>query len=160
MKRWRVSKREPDPAATLMTASSPVTARLVIPSDPHRIAEADEFLEGTLREHGVPDSLVTDLAIAATELVNNAIIHGNKENLSKTVTLTVTISGDEVEIRVADQGDGFHPNEVPSPLAEENLLKEVGRGIFIVRSLMDEVEYEQVPGKGSVVVARKSLTSE
>jgi serine/threonine-protein kinase RsbW len=143
-----------------MTTTPPESARLVIPSDPHRIAEADEFLEQTLRSHGVSDSLVTDMAIATTELVNNAIIHGNKEDQSKTVTLTITVAEKEVIIRVADQGTGFKAETVPDPLAKENLLKEVGRGIFIVRSLMDEVRYEQAPDAGNVVVARKSLTPE
>ncbi len=143
-----------------MVDSSAESVRLVIPSDPHRIAEADEFLERHLRERGVPESLVTDLAIAATELVNNAIVHGNKQDLSKTVTLSVLLTSTDVEIRVTDQGEIFDPKAVPDPLAEENLLKEVGRGIFIVRSLMDSVEYERGPDGGNVVVVRKSLTSE
>ena len=143
-----------------MPDSPPETASLVIPSDPHRITDVDEFLEATLRGHGIPESLATDIAIATTELVNNAIIHGNKEDLSKTVTLTVAVTADEITVRVADQGEGFRPEEVPDPLAEENLLKEVGRGIFIVRSLVDEVSYEQLQGKGNVVIARKSLTTE
>jgi serine/threonine-protein kinase RsbW len=141
-----------------MADSPSQTARLEIPSDTHRIAEADEFLESTLRQHGVSESLVTDMAIATTELVNNAIIHGNKEDISKTVTLSIKVSAVEVEIRVADQGDGFRPEEVADPLAEENLLKEVGRGIFIVRSLMDDVQFEQNPGHGNVVILRKNLT--
>ncbi|HEX9750137.1 MAG TPA: ATP-binding protein [candidate division Zixibacteria bacterium] len=138
------------------------TARLVIPSDPHRVTEADEFLELALRKHGVPDSIVTDLAIVATELVNNAIMHGNRQNIDKMVTLTVQFSGDIVEIRVADQSDDgpFDPSTLPDPLAEENLLKEVGRGVFIVRSLMDEVTFEKGPTGGTVVVVRKSVKSE
>lgn len=143
-----------------MVDSSADSARLVIPSDPHRIAEADEFLERHLRERGVSETLVTDLAIAATELVNNAIVHGNKQDLSKIVTLSIHMSSTEIEIRVTDQGEIFDPEAIPDPLAEENLLKEVGRGLFIVRSLMDSVEYGRDPNGGNVVVARKKLTSE
>lgn len=139
------------------TSSDP--SRLVIPSDPHRIAEADEFLETVLRRHGLAEALVTDLAIATTELVNNAIVHGNKGNREKTVTLEVRFTKDDVTIRVSDQGDGFDPARIPDPLAEENLLREVGRGVFIVRSLMDDVRYERGPGGGTVVVARKSLSA-
>ncbi|MBI3873148.1 MAG: ATP-binding protein [candidate division Zixibacteria bacterium] len=140
-----------------MTPAPHDAARLVIPSDPERIAEADEFLETTLRRHAVPESLVTDLAIVATELVNNAIVHGNRSDVRKTVSLTIQFTGRDVLIRVADQGTGFDPAAIPDPLAEENLLREVGRGVFIVRSLMDEVRYEQDPGGGTVVVVRKSL---
>ena len=132
---------------------------LVIPSEPKRIAEADEFVEKSLRDHGVPEALVSDLAIATTELINNAIIHGNRKDASKTVTLSLQFTPKDVTIRVQDQGNGFEPDQVPDPLAEENLLKEVGRGIFIVRSLMDDLRFERTPEGGMVVVLRKSLDS-
>jgi len=133
--------------------------RLVIPSEPKRIAEADEFVETALRDHHVPESLISDLAIATTELVNNAIIHGNRKDVSKTVTLSLQFTSKDVTIRVQDQGNGFEPDRIPDPLAEENLLKEVGRGIFIVRSLMDDLTFERAPEGGMVVVLRKSLDS-
>jgi|CXWL01.1.fsa_nt_gi serine/threonine-protein kinase RsbW len=142
-----------------MTSPPQGSERLVLPSDPDRIGEADEFLENVLHRHGVSDSLVTDLAIATTELVNNAIVHGNKSDSSKTVSLEISFADGDVVIRVSDQGAGFDPATIPDPLAEENLLREVGRGVFIVRSLMDEIRYERGPGGGTMVVARKSLTS-
>jgi serine/threonine-protein kinase RsbW len=135
------------------------TVRLVIPSEPKRITEVDEFVETALREHGVRESLVSDLAIATTELVNNAIIHGNRKDASKNVMLSLQFSANDVTIRVEDQGNGFDPDRVPDPLAQENLLKEVGRGIFIVRSLMDELKFERQAGGGMAVVLRKSLDS-
>lgn len=142
-----------------MTPAPSNSARLVITSDPHRISEADEFLEATLRGHGVPESMVTDVAIASTELINNAIVHGNKSNPNKTVTIEVLFTDSDLTVRVSDQGEGFNPQEIPDPLAEENLLREVGRGVFIVRSLMDELRYEPGPEGGTVVVARKNLSS-
>lgn len=142
-----------------MTPAPSNSARLVISSDPHRISEADEFLEATLRAHGVPESMVTDVAIASTELINNAIVHGNKSNPDKTVTIEVSFTSTDLTVRVGDQGEGFNPQEIPDPLAEENLLREVGRGVFIVRSLMDELRYEPGPEGGTVVVARKNLSS-
>lgn len=142
-----------------MTPAPSNSARLVIPSDPHRIGEADEFLENALRVHKVPESMVTDVAIASTELINNAIVHGNKSNPDKTVTIEVTFTQNDLTVRVTDQGEGFNPLEIPDPLAEENLLREVGRGVFIVRSLMDELWYEPAPGGGTMVVARKNLSS-
>lgn len=142
-----------------MNSPSRDSLRLVIPSEPKRIAEADEFIESALRERGVPETLISDLAIAATEMVNNAIIHGNKKDASKTVTIAMTFTSTEVEIRVEDQGNGFNPDAVPDPLAEENLLREVGRGIFIVRSLMDELRYERSATGGMAVVMRKTFTS-
>ena len=116
-------------------------------------------METTLRGHGVSESLVTDVAIASTELINNAIVHGNKSNPHKTVTIEIVFTDADVTVRVSDQGEGFNPQEIPDPLAEENLLREVGRGVFIVRSLMDELRYEAGPSGGTVVVARKNLSS-
>jgi serine/threonine-protein kinase RsbW len=142
-----------------MTPPSRESLRLVIPSEPKRIAEADEFVESALRERGVPETLISDLAIAATEMVNNAIIHGNKKDAAKNVTIAMAFTSNEVEIRVEDQGNGFNPNSVPDPLAEENLLREVGRGIFIVRSLMDDMSYERTAEGGMAVVMRKTFES-
>lgn len=140
-----------------MSRSSRDYIELVIPSEPGRIAEADEFLESALRSRGVPDAIVSDMAIATTELVNNAIIHGNKSDATKTVSLTLQFTQSDVTVRVIDQGAGFDPSQVADPLAQENLLREVGRGIFIARSLMDDVRYERNPGGGMAVIMRKSL---
>jgi len=142
-----------------MTPPTRDSLRLVIPSEPKRIAEADEFVESALRERGVPETLISDLAIAATEMVNNAIIHGNKKDAAKNVTIAMAFTSNEVEIRVEDQGNGFNPDSVPDPLAEENLLREVGRGIFIVRSLMDDMSYERTAEGGMAVVMRKTFES-
>lgn len=143
-----------------MSPSSRDSSRLVIPSEPARISEADEFIETALRAHSVPDELVSDLAIAATELVNNAILHGNKKDPAKSVTILMEFESGEVTIRVEDQGAGFDPGAVPDPLAQENLLREVGRGIFIVRSLMDNLTFERQPGGGMAVVLRKRYAPE
>ena len=140
-----------------MSRASRDYIELVIPSEPGRIAEADEFLESALRSRGVPDAIVSDMAIATTELVNNAIIHGNRSDATKTVSLTLQFTQSDVTVRVIDQGAGFDPSQVADPLAQENLLREVGRGIFIARSLMDDVRYERNPGGGMAVIMRKSL---
>jgi len=113
---------------------------ITIPSRTEFLATVDGFLENKLRELDVDPSIITDIAISASEVVNNAIIHGNKLDPAKSVTITVTCNDKVVRLMVTDQGGGFDPKKTPDPLAEENLLKEVGRGIFIVRSLMDTVD--------------------
>lgn len=82
------------------------------------------------------------LAIAVTEAVSNAIVHGNKQDQSKTVEVAFEIDRDRVRVLVRDQGEGFNPEEVRNPLDPENLLKESGRGIFILSALMDEVDFD------------------
>ncbi len=137
--------------------SSPKSYRLKIPSIPEKIAEVDEYLESTLKAAGIEKDTVADIAIAVTEVVNNAIDHGNAADPEKSVTLEMTISEKEIAISIADEGGGFNPEAVDDPLAKENLLKEVGRGIFIVRHLMDTVSIDSVPGQGTTVRITKAL---
>jgi serine/threonine-protein kinase RsbW len=97
------------------------------------------------------------MSVAVRESVVNAIKHGNRQDESKRVHLAFTLDTDELEVEVADEGDGFDPDAVPDPIAEENLLKTYGRGIFFMRSFMDTVSYSFPPGGGTVVRMTKKL---
>jgi serine/threonine-protein kinase RsbW len=127
-----------------------------VPSDPDYLTDVDAFLEGTLRGFGVEESAVADIAISVSELVNNAMVHGNKKVLDKRVTVTIGRKNGSIVITVRDEGTGFNPDTVDDPLADENLLKEVGRGLFIVRSLMDEVDVEPT-SDGTTITITKSV---
>jgi serine/threonine-protein kinase RsbW len=131
--------------------------RITIPSDPALIREVDEFVELRLREHNLSDTLIADIAICATEIVNNGINHGNKRDLNKTVTLELKFGPEQVVIVVTDQGGSFDPQRVEDPVDPRNLLREVGRGIFIVRHLMDTVEIGRAEGGGTVVTITKKI---
>ena len=127
-----------------------------VPSDPEYLTDVDAFLEGTLRGFGVEESAVADIAISVSELVNNAIVHGNRKAADKRVTVKITMKNRSITITVADEGGGFDPGTVADPLADANLLKEVGRGLFIVRSLMDDVEVKPSP-KGTTITITKEV---
>ena len=127
-----------------------------VPSSPEFLPDVDGFLEGTLRGYGVDESAVADIAISVSELVNNAIVHGNKVSPHKMVTVRISRARKTVTVSVSDEGGGFDPTDVPNPLADENLLHEVGRGLFIVRSLMDKVDV-QTTGTGTTVVITKAV---
>lgn len=127
-----------------------------IPSDPEYLADVDIFIEGILRGFGADESTIADIAISVSELVNNSITHGNKLSSDKLVTVTIGRNNSKIEISVTDQGTGFNPDEIDNPIAQENLLKEVGRGIFIIRSLMDSVEIEST-GKGTKTTIHKTI---
>jgi serine/threonine-protein kinase RsbW len=131
--------------------------RITIPSDPALIREVDDFVESKLREINLSDSVIADIAICATEVVNNGINHGNKQNLNKTVTLELKLDPEQVVISVTDQGDCFDPARVEDPVDPRNLLREVGRGIFIVKHLMDTVEFRRADGGGTVVTLTKKI---
>ena len=104
------------------------------------------------RLSGLDDDALHWVSVAVRESVVNAIKHGNQNDQAKRVV--VEFSGapaDQMTIRVRDQGEGFDPEEVANPLAPENILKASGRGIFLIRSFMDEVALERAPGGGMEV---------
>lgn len=100
--------------------------------------------------------------VAVRESVINAIKHGNRHDPSKTVELDFTTipaaEPTELRVRIRDHGQGFDPALLPDPLAPENMLKASGRGIFFMRSFMDEVRIEPAPGGGMTVFMRKRFT--
>lgn len=129
------------------------------PSSQEFLAAVDRFLELEMKKAGLGKDAVADVAISVTELVNNAILHGNRQDGKKTVTLELFHSPSEITIYVEDEGEGFDPEAVANPLEGENLLKEVGRGIFIARSLVDHLEFERGKRGGTRVkiVKKKSV---
>ena len=91
------------------------------------------------------------VSVAIRESVVNAIKHGNRGDADKRVAVEFLLHPGALEVTVQDEGTGFDPETVPNPLAEENLLKADGRGIFFMRSFMDEVSYA-FPARGGTVV--------
>ncbi len=129
---------------------------IIVPSSLEYLTDVDVFVEGVLRGYGADESIIADIAISVSELVNNAVNHGAKSDEAKLVKIEILRSNDSVSISVSDQGQGFSPDEIADPLADENLLKEVGRGIFIVRSLMDKVDIE-TGNTGTTITITKAI---
>ena len=100
---------------------------------------------------GFEDEATHYMSVAVRESVVNAIKHGNREDETKRVALEFVLHPKALEVQVLDQGVGFDPSGVPDPVLEENLLKADGRGIFFMRSFMDEVSYS-FPVKGGTLV--------
>jgi serine/threonine-protein kinase RsbW len=111
-------------------------------SDPKEIAKVEPFLQKINKATRMDDGTFYRLLVAGTEAINNGILHGNKSDPSKSVFATCTVDSRSLVLRVTDQGRGFKPEEVPDPLEEKNLLKTSGRGIFLMRSLMDKVAFK------------------
>ncbi len=128
-----------------------------IPSSQDYLSDVDNFVEGFLKKHKIDPSQIADIAISVTEMVINSIVHGNGSNPDKTVTVAVNMEDSTVKIVVSDEGSGFDPGVVESPIDEKNLMKEVGRGIFITKSLMDSVNFEPLPGGGTQVILKKQI---
>ncbi len=99
------------------------------------------------------------IGMSVRESVTNAIQHGNKLDQGKTVNVRFEVRTDRLSISVRDQGNGFNADEIPNPLEPENLLKPSGRGIFYIRTFMDEVEFRPLSQGGMEVYMMKKVSS-
>src|ERR1051326_3186953 len=95
------------------------------------------------------------ISLSVRESVINAIKHGNKLNSDKQVDVEFVIGEDEITIYVRDYGEGFDPESIPNPLDPTNLLNPSGRGIFYMRTFMDEVNFSNHPQGGTIVKMQK-----
>ncbi|MFP5288125.1 MAG: ATP-binding protein [Thermoanaerobaculia bacterium] len=114
-------------------------------------------LRDSLERLGVDEDTRHWVDVAVREAVANAIKHGNAQDPGKQVHVDLFRDGDEVVIRVEDEGVGFDPAQLQNPLAPENLLKPNGRGIFYMKSFMDDIHYGPRPGGGTIVTLRKKV---
>ena len=131
--------------------------RVTYPSLPETVADVDSYLDTKLRDAGFPEDLLADVAVSVSEVVNNAVIHGNREDAAKNVRIELEIKPDRVSISVQDEGEGFDPDALLDPVAQDNLMREVGRGLFIVRAYMDEVHLNKIDGGGLRITLVKVL---
>ena len=105
----------------------------------------------------VTSEIEVDIEVALREALLNAIIHGNREDPHKHAYVTISCGADgEVAMTIRDEGAGFDSSSVPDPTAPEHRMSTHGRGIYLMRALMDEVSFEE---GGTVVYMRKSPTS-
>ena len=123
----------------------PDTISITIPSELKELKHIEKLSVKVAKKTHLDEDQRDNLSIAVTEVVGNAIVHGNKKNPEKTVTVTFDYNVRRITVTVQDQGDGFDPDALADPLDPKNLLKESGRGIFIMRSLMDDVSFSFSP---------------
>ena len=114
----------------------------------------EELARGLDEYAGNRNTLAYYINLVLTESVINTITHANARDPDKMVHLSISIEHDELVIRVFDEGEGFDLDEVPPPDFEG--LSEGGRGVFLIRSIMDSVKYRRVDS-GNVLELRKSL---
>ena len=123
-------------------AQDEIELSLAVPSDLGLVGEAVELLARHC-DTGVlsPRRLQFNLRIALAETLANAIAYGNRGDRSKPVDVCVTIAPDGLTIVVTDAGEGFDPAAVPDPTTPENLERDEGRGLFVLRHLVDQIEF-------------------
>jgi len=125
--------------------------RLIFPSKVENISIAERLIDDICEEYKVGEENYGNILIAITEAVNNAISHGNRQDETKDVFLTFRTDKDQLVFIIEDQGPGFDYNNLPDPTAPENIEQPNGRGVFLMKHLADEVEFNET---GSVVELR------
>ena len=112
-----------------------------IPSLSENIRIVESFIDNARDQFQLTDDIYGNIMIAVTESVNNAIVHGNKSDKSKCVSLSLELDKNQVKFIVEDEGQGFSYDSLPDPTAPENIEKPSGRGIFLMKHLCDEVNF-------------------
>ena len=111
-------------------------------SKPENIAVVEKLIDQISADHGIVAEHYGNVLIAMTEGVNNAIVHGNKLDETKSVSVSCAIDEKTLVFRITDEGPGFDYDNLPDPTAPENIEKPHGRGVFLMRHLADECSFE------------------
>ncbi|MHB1687678.1 MAG: ATP-binding protein [Ignavibacteriaceae bacterium] len=118
---------------------------LEIDSDPNNLITVEEFVNYFSVDLNIDHERLPGLLLAVTEATTNAIVHANKCDTNKKVKIDVEVEESKLLIHVKDEGHGFDPAKVPDPTEPENLLKDSGRGLYLMRVYMDDLKYEVTP---------------
>jgi serine/threonine-protein kinase RsbW len=119
------------------------------------VNQAEESALQFAKKTGFTEDDVQRISMAVREGVVNAVLHGNQYDPNKKVRISFETSNNALVIRIADEGPGLDPGSIPDPLAPENLLKTSGRGIFLIRAFMDEVQFKSLnPGTEITLIKR------
>lgn len=117
---------------------------LELPTDIHSIENVVEYVMSrcsTCSEHA--QRLNLNFRVGLTEALSNAMLYGNAHDPSQRVLVEITMGDGRVQATVKDQGSGFDPSSIPDPTRPENLTRPCGRGLFLMRALMDEVRHNE-----------------
>ncbi|MBN2091289.1 ATP-binding protein [candidate division KSB1 bacterium] len=135
------------------------TKNIKIESSTSKIQQAVQKLERFLNSNGLYERIINEATIAVSEAIANAVIHGNQNDPDKYVSVDVKLNGKKLTVKVSDEGTGFSPTAIPNPLNGENRMKTSGRGVYLMKATMDEVNFN-LSRKGLEVELIKFLSDE
>ena len=138
---------------------TPEAVERMMDSTLESVDNAEELAVGLAERAGVDEDDLMKIGMAVRESMVNAVVHGNRYNSNKKVRFSVASDAERFTVRVADEGEGFDFDAIPDPLAPENLMKTSGRGIFLIRSLMDDFQLRHLDSGGTEVTLIKNLVS-
>ncbi len=135
------------------------TVERLLDSTLESVDHAEEIAVGLAKRAGFDEDDLTKIGMAVRESMVNAVVHGNRYNANKKVRFSVSKNSESLTVRIADEGEGFDFESLPDPLAGENLFRSSGRGIFLIRSFMDEFQIRRLAPSGLEVVLVKRRVS-
>lgn len=121
---------------------------LIIRSDKSELTKLNQFLSEIFEENNLPQKSFNNVFLCISEAVVNSIEHGNGNNINRFVLIIIDYISRIMNIIVRDEGEGFNMNEVEDPTNKKNVKREWGRGIHIIKSLSENMEYNE---KGNIV---------
>jgi len=116
-----------------------------ISSNPEYLPELEKFILDIANDIGLDNDRTNSLSLSFSEAVSNSIVHGNKSDSSKKIKIKVEVAQDKIIITIKDEGKGFNIESVPDPTKPENILKDSGRGIHIMKSFLNDLRYNFTP---------------
>jgi len=137
----------------------PETVERFLDSTLDSVDNAEELAVGAAQRAGFDDDDLMKIGMAVRESMVNAVVHGNRYNANKKVRLSVAKNSERFTVRIADEGEGFEFEHLPDPLAPENIMRTSGRGIFLIRSFMDEFQIRRLDPGGTEVTLVKYMVS-
>ena len=121
----------------------PISRSIVVASTPSAVVDVFNQIQPSLQANGFSEEDIFAIHLSLEEAFVNAVKHGNKMEPSKAVKVDYLIEQDKVEICMTDEGEGFDPEVIPDPRYGDNLYKPAGRGMLLMRSFMDVLEYSK-----------------
>jgi serine/threonine-protein kinase RsbW len=137
----------------------PETVERYLDSTLESVDSAEQLAVGVAERAGFDDDDLMKIGMAVRESVVNAVVHGNRYSAHKKVRFSVSHTTERLTVRITDEGEGFDFHDLPDPLAPENLLRTSGRGIFLIRSFMDEFAIRKLEPGGTEVTLVKYTVS-
>ena len=122
------------------------------------VDQAEELAVAEAQKLGIEEEEQQQFGMAVRECVVNAVVHGNRYSKNKKVHLEVQSSSDSLTVIIGDEGEGFDPGSLPDPLAPENLMRQSGRGILLIRAFVDDFEWRPRLGGGTEVRLVKNVS--
>src|ERR1700733_4851342 len=138
---------------------APETLERSLDSTLESVDSAEELALSVAQRAGFDEDDLMKIGMAVRESMVNAVVHGNRYSAHKKVRLSVSKGPREFIVKIADEGEGFDYEHLPDPLAQENLLRHSGRGIFLIKAFMDDFQVRRLEPRGSEVTLVKYLVS-